>query len=433
MKPMSSVRWHIVGLLMALCFISHFNRASMAVAGSDRIMDQYQLSPVQMGTVYSAFLLIYSLCMIPGGVLIDRIGPRRALLLVALGSGVLGALTGVLGWLIPSGAAILTGLICVRGTMGFLSAPLHPAGARAVGNWFPPGHRSWANGIVTAAAIAGVAASYPGFGGLIRGLGWQMAFVACGVATVGLGFLWGVLARDWPSQHPGVNAEERDWIGAEPGPSSAPTGASTGATWSSLLLNPSLMLVTLSYAAVGYFQYLFVYWMQYYFDKVLNVGETTSKYYAGILQVALAAGMPLGGWLSAHWGQRWGVRRGRAVVAGFGMALSALLLGVGVWSQTPGFIVLWFALAHLALGASEGPIWATAVDLGGPKGGTAAAICNTGGNLGGLLAPVVTPWISQQVGWGWGIGFGGLICFLGALCWCGIKPNPLAIRPAGRG
>ena len=64
----TNVRWRIVGLLMSLCFISHLNRASMAVAGTDRIMDQFQIDPVKMGTIYSAFLLVYSICMIPGGV-----------------------------------------------------------------------------------------------------------------------------------------------------------------------------------------------------------------------------------------------------------------------------------------------------------------------------------------------------------------------------
>jgi MFS family permease len=104
------------------------------------------------------------------------------------------------------------------------------------------------------------------------------------------------------------------------------------------------------------------------------------------------------------------------------MAISAILLGCGVLAQNPIWIVLWFTLAHAAMGASEGPFWATAVDIGGDKGGTSAAICNTGGNLGGLLAPVVTPWIGIHLGWPWAIGVGGVICFLGALCWCGIDP-----------
>ena len=81
-------------MLMALCAISHINRVSMAVAGTDRIMDQYGIDPVRMGKIYSAFLTIYSICMIPGGVLIDRVGPRRALMLVGFSSAILGALTG---------------------------------------------------------------------------------------------------------------------------------------------------------------------------------------------------------------------------------------------------------------------------------------------------------------------------------------------------
>ena len=62
-------------------------------------------------------------------------------------------------------------------TMGLLSAPLHPAAARTIGNWFPFAQRSWANGIVTAAAIVGVAVSYPGFGALIKAFDWPAAFL----------------------------------------------------------------------------------------------------------------------------------------------------------------------------------------------------------------------------------------------------------------
>lgn len=414
------VRWRILALLMGLCLISHLNRASMSVAGTDRIMEQFSISPTQMGAVYSAFLLVYSICMIPGGLFIDRFGPRRALMVVGFGSATFGALTGTTGWIFSSAATILSVLLLVRGTMGFVSAPLHPAAARAIGNWFPFPQRSLANSIVTCAAIVGVAVSYPGFGALIKLLDWPGAFLVCAVATTVLSGVWALHATDWPGQHRGVNATEKEWIGnAGDGPV---IGAAPAEGWSGLLRNRSLILITVSYAAVGYFQYLFVYWMQYYFDKVLHLGETASKYYAGILQLALALGMPLGGWLAGLLSLRSGVRRGRALVSGGGMIASALLLGLGVLARDPSWIVIWFALAHAALGASEGPFWATAVDIGGNKGGTAAAICNTGGNLGGLLAPVATPWVSGHLGWPWGIGLGGVICFLGALCWCGIDP-----------
>ena len=168
---------------MGLCLISHLNRASMSVAGTDRIMEQFSISPTQMGAVYSAFLLVYSICMIPGGLFIDRFGPRRALMVVGFGSATFGALTGLTGWIFSSAATILSVLLLVRGTMGFVSAPLHPAAARAIGNWFPFPQRSLANSIVTCAAIVGVAVSYPGFGALIKLLDWPGAFLVCAVAT----------------------------------------------------------------------------------------------------------------------------------------------------------------------------------------------------------------------------------------------------------
>jgi len=426
------VRWLIVPMLMGICLISHFNRTSMSVAGTDRIMEQFTIDPTQMGAIYSAFLLVYSLCMIPGGLFIDRFGPRLALMVVGFGSALFGALTGVTGWICSSSASLLLSLTMVRGTMGLLSAPLHPAAARAIANWFPFAQRSGANGLVTAAAILGVALSYPGFGALIKVVDWPGAFLVSAAITVTLTTVWAFLATDRPEQHPLANQKESELIHAQRPPvpaSTKPSQVAVSATavrnddWASLFTSRHLLLITLSYAAVGYFQYLFAYWMQFYLEKILKVGAMESKYYASVLQVALAVGMPLGGWLSGALSRSLGVRLGRALVSGGGMAASAILLGVGVLAHAPIWIVLWFALAHACIGAAEGPFWATAVDIGGKKGGTSAAICNTGGDLGGLLAPVMTPWISGHFGWGWGIGVGGLICFLGALCWCAIKPE----------
>lgn len=407
----------MVGMLMSLCFISHVNRVSMSVAGTDRIMDQYGIDPVKMGSIYSAFLFVYSICMIPGGVLIDRAGPRRALMLVGFSSALLGALTGVVGWTVVSGASLWIALMTIRGTMGALSAPLHPAAARAVGNWFPHSERSLANSVITAAAIFGVAMAYPGFHALIKWADWQGAFVICGIVTALLTIVWSWNARDWPAEHSRVNAREKALIGT------APTQSEARGDWGALLSNSNLILVTLSYAAIGYFQYLFVYWMTYYFEKVLHLGSDASKNYSSLLQVALATGMLAGGWLSVKLSARFGVRKGRALVSGGGMVLSAITLSLGILAREPSLIVAWFAFAHLAIGAAEGPVWATAVDIGGVKGGTAAAICNTGGNVGGMIAPVLTPWIGLNYGWPAAIGVGGGICVLGALCWCWISPR----------
>jgi MFS family permease len=116
-------------------------------------------------------------------------------------------------------------------------------------------------------------------------------------------------------------------------------------------------------------------------------------------------------------------RQGWALVPGIAMALSAVFLFLGVVARDPFWIVTLFALAMFALGASESSFWQAAVTLGGSRGGTAAAIINTGGNGVGLLAPLLTPVISAALGWQWGIAIGGIVGLLGALCWCGIDPT----------
>jgi hypothetical protein len=46
-----------------LCFISHFNRVAISVAANERLMPQFGISPERMGTVYSAFLLGFTLSL----------------------------------------------------------------------------------------------------------------------------------------------------------------------------------------------------------------------------------------------------------------------------------------------------------------------------------------------------------------------------------
>jgi MFS family permease len=419
-------RGQILLMVMGLCLLAHFNRISMSVAGTERIMPEYGIGPTRMGWVYSALLIVYALSMTPGGLVLDRIGPRRALMVVGFSSAAFAALTGVAGWLSPDGNSLWLSLLFVRGSMGMLTAPLHPSSARMVGNWFPRAQQTLANGLVTGAAIIGVAVTYRGFGVLIERAGWKAAFVISAAVTAGCTLVWARAASDHPSPGPAGSTLEA----GGPGPARAPAGL-----WKRLLMNRSLLLLTLSYAAVGYFQFMFMYWMQYYFNSELHLSGSTSRTYASIPQLAMALTMPLGGWLADVLARKTTVRRGRSITAAAGMILSAGLLELGTLAKDPIWIVAWFTLALGALGAAEGSFWATATDIGGRAGGTAAAICNTGGNVGGLLAPVVTPWVSLHWGWAWGLSLSGLFGLLGGLCWWGIDPRSAdgdSPAPAGK-
>src|SRR5436189_6388576 len=111
-------RWMILAVLMALCFISQFNRAGITSAGDERIMTQFAISTQDMGIIYSAFLIVYTVFMIPGGWLIDRRGPRFALAWMGFGSALFCAFTGGIGFGFLPASQVWLGLLVVRSLMG---------------------------------------------------------------------------------------------------------------------------------------------------------------------------------------------------------------------------------------------------------------------------------------------------------------------------
>ncbi len=170
------VRWRIVLLLMAFTFLGHVNRLSMRVAGDERLMTDFCFTPEEVGLVYSAFLAAYTLCMTPGGWLIDRLGAKTTLLLLAVGSAIFEAATGLGGLAMTTGAMALISFLVIRALMGTFNAPLHPGTSRMVPLWIPFGQRGRATGFLFAAAGVGIAGVGVIFGYLIDWVGWRSAF-----------------------------------------------------------------------------------------------------------------------------------------------------------------------------------------------------------------------------------------------------------------
>src|SRR5262249_32805961 len=161
------------------------------LAADERIMPRFGITPTQMGLVYSAFLLAYTIGMVPGGLAIDRFGPRLALMGMLLLTGLFGALTGAVGFAVGPAGPLWVSLLLVRSLMGFCTAPLHPGCARTVGFWVPGPRQGLANGLAVGAALVGVASTYKLFGWLIDRFDWPVAFMVTGGATIILGLVWG--------------------------------------------------------------------------------------------------------------------------------------------------------------------------------------------------------------------------------------------------
>src|SRR5262249_44338975 len=155
------------------------------------------------------------------------------------------------------------------------------------------------NGLVQGAAALGMAAAFPVFGPLCDVLGWPAAFAVTGGVTAAVALVGVVYATDFPSRHPSISGAELRLIEGDRGAAGWP-GEQTPrrddpGAWRTLIGNRSLILLTLSYAAIGYIEYLFFFWMHYYFDDVLKLGKDESRVYATVLFLAMAAGMALGG------------------------------------------------------------------------------------------------------------------------------------------
>ena len=398
----------IIVLLMGYAAIGHFNRVGISVAGDEMFIPQLGITETRMGWVYTAFLIVYTIGMLPGGWLIDRIGSARALTLFGLTMGVFVMLTGALGWVANTPETLWIGLLVIRGLAGVCNAPLHPGAAHVVSDVMPVQRRATANGMITAGALVGIACCYPAFGWLMDLLTWQWAFVAGGSMLIAYSVVWWLLAS--PSLPRPQTALPKHGK------------ADSQAAWS-LLKQSNLWLLTLSYAAYGYFQYLFFYWMGYYFKEVLEVPDVQARWASFWIMLAMGAGMAIGGRSTDVACELLGTIRGRRAIVFIGMGFGAVfgVIAVNVSGLTN--VALCLAISMAATGMVEGVFWTTATDVGGKSRGLSGAFMNTGGNVGGLISPVLTPIMAQQIGWPGSITVACIISGVGAVVWFLIKPT----------
>ncbi len=414
---LSHVHVGIVVLMLAFSVMSYFDRTIMSIAGPG-IIKEFSLSETQMGSVYSAFIFSYAILMIPGGRLADRYGAWRVLTAMGLGAALFTGLTALGGrpglgaWL-----GVIPSFLVIRLGLGVCTAPLYPSCGRMTANWFPLSQRARIWGPVAAGAGIGSATSPLLFSWMIARYGWRASFWLAATATAALACVWLGYARDHPSEHPALRGKLTQPSEPEPVKSAGPT------PWGKLLRNPSLLRLVSGYFTVNYFEYIFFFWIYYYFGQIRHLGGRQTAIYTSATFVAWTLMTPLGGWASDRLVERYGRKTGRRLVPLVCLPLSAALIVVGINLTSPAAVAAVLALSFGLASSTDGPFWACAIDVGGKHVGSAGAILNTGGNLGGSLAPLITPFIAAYFGWSWGLYVGSLLLAGGALVWLGIDPT----------
>jgi ACS family glucarate transporter-like MFS transporter len=390
----------VVALLFTFSLISYFDRTIMSIAGP-QLMKDFAISPTQMGAVYSAFILGYALLMIPGGHLSDRLGARLTLALMGIFSALF---TGLIVFAGKPGLGAYIGIVpalfAIRLGLGIVTAPLYPACARVTASWIPVVYHARIQGLIIAGSSAGAAISPLLFAWMVVRFRWRASFLIAACATAALAIVWLLYARDYPPGAAPVsrNRDERERAG-----------------WTKLFADRNLMLLTFAYGALGYFQYIFFYWIYYYFGEVLHLGAQVSAKYTTLLFLTEGTIMPLGGLVSDRLTRRYGAQFGRRMVPMLGLTLSAIFTYTGTVAPGVAVAVACLSLAFGLAACCEGPFWACVTEIAGERVGAASSILNSGAQIGGFFAPILTPYIASRAGWSWGLYAGSLVAMLGVL------------------
>ncbi len=424
-RNLAIAEFNIVTLMVLFSVMSYFDRTIISVAGPLIILD-FGLSETQMGAVYSAFLLGYALMMIPAGYLADRLGSWRTLMWVGFGAALFTGLTALgtrpgLGSLI----GIVPALVIIRFLMGACTAPLYPSCGRMNANWFPVTRQGLVWGLIAGGAGIGSAFSPSLFSWTISYYGWRKSFWLAGATTALLAATWAGYARDRPPDHRSTRGDEQALL-----PFNAKKEAGNPPrkpALRKLLANRNVMLLAAGYMTVGYFEYIFFFWIYYYFGEIRHMSRTETSVYTTVIFLAWAVMAPVGGWLSDQLVRTLGKKIGRPMVPAGGMLLGSLLLFSGMQLSRPGAVGALLALSFGLASCSDGPFWAATIDAGGEDVGAACGVLNTGSNIGGFIAPVLTPFIASLAGWSAALYFGCFVAALGVAIWLFIDATPPAV------
>lgn len=419
--PPGRVRWSIVGLLVGFSLVSYVDRINISVA-SKQMMPDLGLTQIQMGQIFSAFVLGYALLQVPIGMLADRIGPARILGVLGWLWAMLTVLTGYLpGSAVVGGVSSWALLVVLRFTLGLTIAGVYPLCARTVTNWMPVAERAFAYSFVIAGVSIGSAVTPPVVAWVMTVIGWRASFYLAAVPPIVIALLWTRFGADGPGQHPTISTSERDYIRS--GQVEDSTAPATRAAWLAILQSRSLLLLSLSYFCIGYVLYVFIFWFFTYLTDVRGfsiVGSGLSTSLPFIVAFLLS---PVGGAVCDRLTKRLGTRYGRRLTAVGGIFMAAACLAIGVRTGNAYVAVATLSLAFGFQMFAESAYWAATMDIAGRATGAATGLINSVNNLGGVVSTALTPILIERFGWDAAFTTCIAVSVLAALLWLGIQSD----------
>jgi len=382
-------------LLFTMALINYLDRVALSVAAKP-IAAEFQLSPIQMGYLFSSFLWTYLLCLIPSGVLADRFGAK-------------GVCTG--GMSVWSIATVVTGLIgsfpalfATRLVMGAGEATSYPCANKFIRDQVPAQNRGFATTIFNSGAYAGPAVGALFIGWLASMFGWRASFMLAGA----IGLLWLVPWVIWFRQ----SSSPPDVASAE----TARTKQGVGLT--GLLKSTSMWGIALTQGCAVYTQYLFLTWLPSYLEATKGMDIKEAAIYTALpYGCAVLFGILLGKFSDKVLRPGDAEAGRRRPMIGVTLLCSAVILAAPVVNSI-WVIVLLLAISLTGIATAISLNMALANDLlvHASDAGKANSIAIVGGNVFGILAPIATGYLVSATGsYNYAFAVAGLLLLAGAV------------------
>lgn len=406
-------RFRVLAGTFLLSLLLYIDRIAISTA-KDGIASDLQLSDVQIGWTLSVFALGYALFQVPGGMLGDKLGARKALSVIVSFWSVFTALTG-LAWNFIS-------LMIARFLFGAGEAGAYPCISRTVYSWYPLKERGIVNGINFSGSRIGAAFSLPAIAWLIAEVSWRNTFFILGV----IGFVWVIIwytwFRDEPETHPKLSEQEKQYILTN-------RQQKTKATVEKIPLRTIFSSANTWLAMGQYFASNFVFffcltWLYPYLRAKYQLSGTATGFYAMAPLLMGAAGNWISGLLvdGIYRKGKWKLSRRFPAVTGFILTAAGLLLLVN--AETAVTAITGLSIAVFGADMTLSPSWSFCTDIGKESAGVVSGVMNMAGNIGSFITALAFPYLKKWTGSDTPFFYTAMIfALLAAVLWLFMNPE----------
>ncbi|WP_222426574.1 MFS transporter [Amycolatopsis rhizosphaerae] len=369
-----------IALLSGVYIIDFIDRVMIAVA-LPLIGAEFGLPRTTQGLIVSAFAIAYTIGQLPGGLLADRVGARPLLVISLIAWSVFTAATGF--------APGLLILLLLRMLFGIAQALFPAASFKALAERTTREARSRSAGLILSSNYLGAGLGPLIVAPLVVAAGWRHTFwiIAAGGLIIGV-VLWRLLppplSRDLTEQ------------GDHPAPA-----VGGRVPMSRVLRNGLVVRCAVMFGCFNMLVYGMITWVPSYLVVAKGMSLVKAGVSAAVPQLISAIAVVIGGWLMS----RRFDQRPRVLVVPALVIAAALLVPMLLATSTTMFTVLqtlaMFSSALATIGIIGLPLRVLPRDVVGSGFG----VVNTGGQLAGVLAPLVMGWLADQFGFAAAFGF----------------------------